>query len=206
MSEGGPSCHDMNDVDAAQETGKDQAPNRRLATKRPWLVFSGIMAVLSLILVLASAVAYSMVGSPAGTVNLSEGATVYYNSACGDCAMYIQDTLLPSLSAQGVNNVVLKDWTNHMNYREELFQLHQQYGVDPSLRSHLTTFVKAARLVIFEGHVPGTLLGQGLSHNASDVPKLVISVWDDGMAGGSRRNTRYGHTREHPRPIRSRHP
>jgi len=181
-AEGGASCH-TSEAEIEEEE-RPEIKDGRIVKKRPLLVFVGIVAVLSLILVLASAVAYSTVGPSSGYVQLADGATVYYNSACGDCAMYLQDTLIPTLKEQGVNTTIVKDWTNHMDYRKELFTLHEQYGVDASMRSHFTTFLKTDRLMIFEGHVPGTLISQTIALNDSSIRKIVISVWDDGMSGG----------------------
>lgn len=185
---GGESCHTIEEP-TEQAAGEPQSdapvhpqenPHR---PKRSWIVFAGIIAALSLFLIVASAVSYSLVGSSANSVYLADGATVYYNSACGDCTTYIQNDLIPTLNSLGIGSVTLKDWTNHVQYREELFRLHQQNGVDTSIMSHLTTFLKRSNLVIFEGHVPASLLSQVMSLNATSIPRMVVSVWDDGMTG-----------------------
>ena len=155
----------------------------RHAQHRPWSVFIVMMLLLTAILALSSAIAFSLARPSLETVTLPDGATVYYNSACGDCVMYITDTLMPTLTSQGIDSVTLKDWTNHVSFREELYRLHQQTEIQTSLMSHLTAFVKRGNLVVFEGHVPSSLLVEAVALNETTYPRLVVSVWDDGMTG-----------------------
>ncbi len=79
---GGESCHTIEDpTEEAAEEPQSNTPvhpqEKSHRPKRSWIVFAGIIAALSLFLIVASAVSYNLVGSSANSVYLADGATVY---------------------------------------------------------------------------------------------------------------------------------
>src|SRR3970040_283447 len=84
------SCHDHS-LGALAET---PPPRRRVRHSRAQFVL--LVAGMSAILLAASVVAY-LVASSRTPLTGPVGATVYYNEACGDCAVYLNGELLPAL-------------------------------------------------------------------------------------------------------------
>src|SRR3989304_1392501 len=118
--------------------------------------------------------------APRPDVVLPEGATIYFNEACGDCLTYLNGDLLPSLARAGVEPVLVKDYINDRSFRAELTALTGALGIPFELQSHLVTFVSGATLTAFEGHVPGALIEEALGMNASARPERIL-VFQDSM-------------------------
>src|SRR3972149_4191200 len=123
----------------------------------PKITFAALGLVLSALLVVASATAY-LTAAPRASIEVPAGATIYYNEACGDCAVYLQGELLPALADGGVGPIAVKDYINDRTFREELTPLNDGLGIPFTLQSHLATFVRTSRLIIFEGPLPASLL------------------------------------------------
>ena len=151
------------------------------AARHPRLLFVALWLALSGILVVASVAAYLTVPPPPAA-SVPAGATVYYNEMCSDCGPYLRNELTPALEAEGLGPVVVKDYVNDLRFRAEMTALHDSLGVPPTLRSHLTTFVRTSRLVLLEGHVPAGLVAQALDENATGAPDRLL-VYQDAMAG-----------------------
>jgi len=153
------------------------SPRPRPARTRRW--FLGMAFALTGILVAASVAAFLTLGSRPDVV-LPEGATIYFNEACGDCLTYLNGDLLPSLARAGVEPVLVKDYINDRSFRAELTALNGALGIPFELQSHLVTFVSGATLTAFEGHVPGALIEEALGMNASARPERIL-VFQDSM-------------------------
>lgn len=171
------SCHDA----TVPEAPAAPPPPRGLLARHPRTLFLVLWLGLSAILVVASVAAYVTVAPPP-VVTVPAGATVYYNEMCSDCGPYLRDELLPALGAAGIAPVVVKDYVNDLRYRAEMTSLHDSLGVPPTLRSHLTTFIRTSRLVLLEGHVPSGLVAQTLDDNATGAPTRLL-VFQDAMSG-----------------------
>jgi cytochrome c biogenesis protein CcdA len=156
-------------------------PARRSLARHPRILFLALWLGLSGVLIVASVAAYITVPPPP-TVSVPAGATVFYNEMCSDCGPYLRNELLPALEAEGLAPVVVKDYVNDLRFRAEMTALHDSLGVPPTLRSHLTTFVRTSRLVLLEGHVPAGLVSQALDGNATGAPARLL-VYQDAMAG-----------------------
>ena len=171
------SCHDA----APPVVPGARPPPVGFAARHPRTLFLALWLGLSSVLVIASVAAYVTVPPPP-TVSVPAGATVFYNEMCSDCGPYLRGELLPALGAAGVAPVVVKDYVNDLGFRAEMTALHDSLGVPPTLRSHLTAFVRTSRLVLLEGHVPAALVAQALDGNASGAPARLL-VYQDAMAG-----------------------
>jgi len=161
------SCHDHS-LGALPET-----PPLGLRPRHSRAQFVLLVAGMSLILLAASVVAY-LVASSRTPPTVPVGATVYYNEACSDCAVYLNGELLPALRERGFDPVVVKDYINDRRYRAELTALNDALGIPFTLQSHLATFIRTDRLVVFEGHVPAPLVGQSLAPAAGAPPRLLL--------------------------------
>src|SRR3972149_2969567 len=158
-----------------------------------WRQFLVIALAIVGILAAASVAASFRSGSPP-QVSVPSGGTVFYNEACSDCATYLRDELLPALSAADVTPVVVKDYITRPAYRQELRGLNDGLGIPFDLQSHLATFVRDARITVFEGHVPASLIREPLSVYASwyaangggarEVPVLLPLVLTTGFVDG----------------------
>lgn len=135
--------------------------------------FLGVLLILAAFLLAASAVAYALAPTPPAA-NLPSGATIYYNEACSDCGTYLRDDLVPSLAAASVSPVVVKDYINEPLYRGELRALNDALGIPFELQSHLVTFVRDDRVLVFEGHVPGALVEEAVALREPDIGRLLI--------------------------------
>lgn len=130
-------------------------------------------------LIAASFVAFLSLG-PRPEAKLSPGATIYYNEACGDCLVYLNDELMPALSRAGIAPVVVKDYINNRAYRAELTALNDALGIPFELQSHLATFVVRSDLTAVEGHVPAALIEEALGLAPSERPARLL-VYQDSM-------------------------
>lgn len=155
------------------------SPPRRLRVQSSRAAFVALWLALTGMLVAASAIAYVSIAPPP-SVSLPLGATVYYNEACSDCEVYLQDDLLPALRTNGLDPVRVKDYINDRAFRAELTALNDALGIPFTLQSHLTTFVRTSRTVILEGHVPSSLIAQALDPSVSGTPNWLL-VYQDSM-------------------------
>ncbi len=96
---------------------------------------------------------------------------VYFNDACADCLEYIEESLLPTLSAHGLEDVALFDYLKERSNRTELHRRNVELGIPFELQSHLVTFVDE-RLVL-GGHVPVDMIGEALAARAPDAGLLL---------------------------------
>lgn len=182
MAPAGPACH--GNAPSAGSAGRAADRDRArpsLERSRRW--FLPIVLGLSTTLALASAVAYLSV-SPAPVIRLEAGATIYFNEACGDCLVYLQDELLPALARDGVQPVTVKDYINDRAARSELTARNDGLAIPFELQSHLATFVVGGTLTILEGHVPASLIDQALAMPPGDRPARVL-VYQDSMDGAT---------------------
>ncbi len=136
-----------------------------------WRSFLLPLLLITSVLVASSVAAFVSAPTPRATP-LEKGATIYYNEACSDCAVYLSEELLPALASAGVEPRSVRDYINEPRYREELRALNDALGIPFELQSHLATFVLRARLTVFEGHVPPSLILEALATAGMD--RLLI--------------------------------
>src|SRR3990170_3712030 len=173
---GSDSCHEPTSPEVPA------GPQNRIL-RFPKITFAALWLVLSALLVVASATAY-LTAAPRASIEVPAGATIYYNEACGDCAVYLQGELLPALADGGVGPIAVKDYINDRTFREELTALNDGLGIPFTLQSHLATFVRTSRLIIFEGHVPASLITQALAGADGRVPDNML-LYQDSMGSVS---------------------
>ncbi len=178
MAASGDHCHEEH-LHEAMEEPPTSGPRPRLDEGHARRWFLAIILALTLTLVVASVAAFLSLGSRP-EVRLSPGATIYFNEACSDCLVYLNDELTPALARAGVAPVVVKDYINDRTYREELTGLNAAMGIPFELQSHLATFVSANATTAFEGHVPAVLIEEALAINASARPTRLL-VYQDSM-------------------------
>gem|GEM_PF-233482 len=87
--------------------------------------------------------------------------SIYYNDACADCLMYIRDTLVPTLTAHGLDDVVAFDYLKDRSRRSELNMRNVELGIPFELQSHLVTFVGDG--LVLAGHIPVEMMTAALS-------------------------------------------
>ncbi|NOZ83182.1 MAG: hypothetical protein GXN98_05195 [Euryarchaeota archaeon] len=103
-------------------------------------------------------------------------AVIYYNQACSACMVYINQTLVPLLSEEGVERVELRDYINQPEYRRELVELHRRAGVPPELWAHMSTVVDGR--IFIEGHLPERVIRDALRAEGT------LVVYNDDMEAG----------------------
>lgn len=167
-----PECHD-----GIEGPDVGSLPSRSVRASRR----SFFLAVigLSLVLIAASGLAFLGLGQRP-QVRLDEGATIYYNEACGDCAVYLNGDLVPALQGAGAARIVVKDYVNDRDARAELTALNDAMGIPFELQSHLVTFVAGSVLTVFEGHVPRGLIEDALSLAPTQRPPRLL-LYQDSM-------------------------
>jgi len=176
-----PHCHEEPGVvPEGAMSGEPPGTKPREASWRPFLV---AFLVLSAVLAAASLAAYARSRAPPA-YTLPPGATIYYNEACSDCAMYLHDELIPALESLGLPPVV-KDYINTPAYREELRVVNDNLGIPFTLQSHFVTFVKGVNLTVLEGHVPIELSRQAIAASAQ-LSRLLVHPVGDAMANPTR--------------------
>lgn len=107
--------------------------------------------------------------------------TVYYNRACADCLMYVDNTLMPLLRAAGYTDAQYRDYVNDPASRAALLERSDALGIPPTLQSHLTVFV--GDRIIFQGHVPEHVARDVLALEPGDVERIL--VYQDRMRGAT---------------------
>ena len=102
----------------------------------------------------------------------AESATLYYNEACGDCKIYVDEELKPTLLNLGIN-LEVKDYLNEPKYRTDLYAKNQELKISTELQDNLTVFFPNG--LITEGHVPIELTKEALQpENRSKYDKLIL--------------------------------
>jgi cytochrome c biogenesis protein CcdA len=167
------SCHEpLSDKEFAEE----EQPEKRFQN----IDFVSMVLSLIAILIIGSLAPYFFVHQPENKT-LNEGeALIYYNEACGECAMYIDDELIPTLQDGGISAVHKKDYINERSYRGELNAINGQLGIPAHLQSHIATFVKKNITMVFEGHVPEHVISD-LMLNSSLLNLSKILVYQEEM-------------------------
>lgn len=107
-------------------------------------------------------------------------ATIYYNEACGMCAVYVSDELPERLKKHGIEEFVKKDYINQKEYRGEMNDLFEELGVPIELQSHIMTFI--GDKYILGGHVPQEIIDDLFKIENSQRFKRII-VYQDKMHG-----------------------
>ncbi|MFQ6127548.1 MAG: cytochrome c biogenesis protein CcdA [Thermoplasmata archaeon] len=168
------SCHEPpSDIEKYSE---EKQPDERFQT----LIFISIFLSLISILVVGSLVPYFFTSQPE-KISLQEGeALIYFNEACGECALYIDTELIPTLQDGGIVRIQKKDYINERSYRAELSAINEQLGVPSHLQSHIATFVQKNVTFAFEGHVPEHVI-LDLMMNSSTLNLTKILVYQEEM-------------------------
>jgi hypothetical protein len=134
--------------------------------------------VLAILALLASGLALHTTGAKASA---PDPVAVYYNRACGDCLLYIEDVVVPLLNDTGYTNLTYKDYINEPANRTELLFRSDGLGVPPDLQSHLTVFV--GDRIILEGHTPEGVVADLLTVPADTFGRILI--YQDKMSGAT---------------------
>lgn len=138
------------------------------------------MRVLSFALVGFFLLATTVIPAPASGSS-DEKIHFFFSAGCGDCWPYVEDVLLPSLRANGVNaDVEIHDYTIP-DERTKLLEMADGIGLPRSIADSLYTFVPTTTgTLVVLGHVPINLIDQVFS--SSDVPPKFV-VWQPEMHG-----------------------
>jgi cytochrome c-type biogenesis protein len=110
----------------------------------------------------------------------SDEAVIYYNEACGMCAMYVKNELPEMLEEQGVENIQKKDYVSEKENRVSMNNIMEKMEIPFSLQSHIMTFV--GDKYVLGGHIPKHIIDdifQG--ENAKRFKKII--VYQDEMHG-----------------------
>ena len=128
-------------------------------------------------------------------------ATIYYNEACHDCAIYLDRELIPLLQELGIRQITKKDYISERKNRTELLERSTQLHVPPKLQGHLTVFLDDK--IILQGHVPPQIVRDLLKpENLTRFERIV--VLQDKMASHGDVPTKYfvwspkGDVKEYP--------
>lgn len=105
-----------------------------------------------------------------------EKAAIYYNRACHDCTMYIENTIEPMLEEYNLE-IEKKDYINKKENRVELNELSRGLGVPIQLQGHFTIFID--NKVILQGHVPKQIIRDLLESENADVFDRIIVFQDE---------------------------
>ncbi|OGH71345.1 MAG: hypothetical protein A2921_00430 [Candidatus Magasanikbacteria bacterium RIFCSPLOWO2_01_FULL_43_20b] len=111
-------------------------------------------------------------GDAAGTK-----AAVYYNEACGACAVHVNTDLPALLNEHGVSEIIKKDYISQPGVRVEMNRLLTQYKIPIDLQSHIMAFV--GDKYVLGGHVPNQIVEDLFSNELSDKFKLVVVSQDE---------------------------
>ena len=98
--------------------------------------------------------------------------TVYYNSACGDCMVYTEETVVPLLQAAGYGDLIYRDYINNAENRNELLARSDALGVPVDLQSHLTIFV--GERIVLEGHIPQHVVADLLAASDDEYERMLV--------------------------------
>src|SRR3990172_9221530 len=186
-----PHCHDgalSESVDHDHAVPESVEPEAQTPTSRGGKLGERKLTVLAVLaitgLVVGGAVAGWFLPVPGAERVLPEGATVFYNAACGDCGPYMDMDLKPALASQGIPLVAARDYVNDRTYRVQLDSLSRDLGIPISLRGHLMTFIKEGhRLLVLSGYVPYAVVADALANvTAPPYQRVLIKVSDSDMS------------------------
>ncbi|MDF1498635.1 MAG: cytochrome c biogenesis protein CcdA [Patescibacteria group bacterium] len=107
-------------------------------------------------------------------------AVIYYNEACGMCAMYVKNELPEMLEARGINNIIKKDYINEKEARKEMNVMMEKAEIPFSLQSHIMTFV--GEKYVLGGHIPEHIINDIFQEENSKRFKKII-IYQDEMHG-----------------------
>lgn len=138
--------------------------------KKRIIVFLAVVFSLQLFL---SSDAFAQVS----TERKAEQATIYYNEACGMCAVYVKSELPELLQKHGISQIVKKDYINQRSNRAEMNELMTALDVPLPLQSHIMTFVDDK--YILGGHLPSRLIDELFSETNSRRFKRIIVYQDE---------------------------
>jgi len=156
--------------------------------------FRGVVLVLVLVFVLSGfniALAHedhdNDLAVTARAAEMLDGqATIFYNEACSDCAVFLKQELMPTLESYGLK-LVVRDYINDRGARRELLDRNTQFGIPFELQSHIAAFVEIRnqkseiRNIIIGGHVPIDLI-QGVLAHRDELPNPLL-IYQDVMLG-----------------------
>jgi cytochrome c biogenesis protein CcdA len=143
----------------------------------------GFLVISIIILVFTPAAHFGKMRLYEGRVLADETpsqAIIFYNEACGMCATYVNSALPEMLKKHGINEFIKKDYINNREFRVEMNQLMNEYGVPLPLQSHIMTFV--GDKYIIGGHVPENLIDFIFASENQEKFKRII-VYQDEMHG-----------------------
>ncbi|MBI4427284.1 MAG: hypothetical protein HY569_02280 [Candidatus Magasanikbacteria bacterium] len=104
-------------------------------------------------------------------------AVIYYNEACGACAVHVNTDLPALLNEHGVGEIIKKDYISQQGVRAEMNQLLTRYKIPIDLQSHIMAFV--GNKFILGGHVPNKIVEDLFSEEISHQFKLVVVSQDE---------------------------
>ena len=107
-------------------------------------------------------------------------AVIYYNEACGMCAIYVNSELPAMLQANNITGFIKKDYINDKSNRPQMNQLMDELGVPLPLQSHIMTFI--GDKYILGGHIPRHIIDDLFKEENSRKFKRII-VYQDKMHG-----------------------
>ncbi len=151
---------------------------KRISSRKRGFLFVSLVVAITSALLAGSVLGIFLAGRT--EEGADEGVHIFYNEACVDCAVYVHEVLLPTLSQTGFEEVYLKDYINAREHREELNALNDAHEVPYSLRSHLATFVFGGSTLILQGHIPEDLLLEGLEVHTGNRAELLL-IYQDSM-------------------------
>jgi cytochrome c biogenesis protein CcdA len=167
-------CHDVPeevDVEDSEDQLKDDSKGQRSQN----LIFVFIVIGILGFLIAGSVLPYYLAKTPESVTIEEDQALIYYNEACGECALYIDDELIPALQYGGVLDIVKKDYVNERKYRGELNALNDEMGIPAHLQSHIASFVRRNATIILEGHVPLHVINDLLGNSTNlEVEKILV--------------------------------
>jgi cytochrome c biogenesis protein CcdA len=135
------------------------------------------------LLFVAASILLTLPHSPAaaGASQPDDVIHVYFSAGCTDCWPYVEDILLPSLQAGGVEAASeIHDYTLPAE-RTRLMERADDIELPRSIADSLYAFVPMGnRTLIVLGHVPPAIIGQVLEH--SELPQRLV-VWQPEMHG-----------------------
>ena len=130
---------------------------------------------------LAAALLLMMMTMTSGPVAAEEPkqAVIYFNEACGDCWIYVQQEIIPTLQEAGLTDIVPRDYINEPANRTALLKESERLGVPLALQSHLTVFI--GERIILEGHIPLHVVRDLLAAPVEAFERII--VYQDRMRG-----------------------
>lgn len=109
-------------------------------------------------------------------------AVIYYNEACGMCAIYVKSELPEMLKKQGIENIEKRDYINEKENRFEMNKIMEEMKIPFSLQSHIMTFV--GNKYALGGHIPAHIIDEIFKKENSERFKRII-VYQDEMHGNA---------------------